>query len=151
MEGTCNECVFPLSQEECEDICSTDTSLVYAAGKGKLSCVKELIAAGADVNIGCECHGNGALLSAAMEGRVDCLKELIKAGAKVNMQNKKGKTVLMFAADSFCLNTLISAGADVNIEDKEGGGTALMYSVSKGSTELLKTLISGRSRCEPWN
>ena len=90
---------------------------MYAAGKGKLSCVKELIAAGADVNAACECHGNGALLSAAIEGRVDCLKELIKAGAKVNMRNKKGKTALMFAADSFCLNTLISAGADVNIED----------------------------------
>ena len=52
MEGTCNECVFPLTQGETEGegICPTDTSLTYAASKGKLSCVKELIAAGADVN-----------------------------------------------------------------------------------------------------
>ena len=89
MEGTCNECVFPLNKEE-SNRC-TETSLVYAAGKGKLSCVKELIAAGADANAICECHGNGALISATTNGDADCLKELIKAGAKVNMRNKKAK------------------------------------------------------------
>ena len=51
MEGTCNECVFPLNKEESEGVCATDTSLTYTASKGKLSCVKELIAAGADVNV----------------------------------------------------------------------------------------------------
>ena len=61
MEGTCNECVFPLKKEDSKGICPTVTALTYAAGRGKLSCVKELIATGADVNIGCGCHGNGAL------------------------------------------------------------------------------------------
>ena len=66
MEGTCNECVFPLNKEEKERLgtCPTDTSLVYASAEGNRSCVKELIAAGADVNTACECHGNGPLMTA---------------------------------------------------------------------------------------
>ena len=95
MEGTCNECVFPLNKEESEGVCATDTSLTYTASKGKLSCVKELIVAGVDVNSVCECYGNGALLSAAMEGRVDCFHELIISGTQVNIQNNKGNTTLM--------------------------------------------------------
>ena len=117
MEGTCNECVFPLTEEERknEGICPTDTSLTYAASKGKLSCVKEVIAAGADVNSACECHGNGPLLSDVMCGHIGCLKELISSGAKVNIQNKDGNTALMYVKDSECLMELISSGADVNI------------------------------------
>ena len=78
-------------------ICPTDTSLTYAAGRGKLSCVKELIKAGADVNTVCKCHRKGALLSAAMEGHIDCVRELITAGADVNIRNRNGQTALMLA------------------------------------------------------
>ena len=89
MEGTCNQCVFPLNKDESADICPTHTSLVYAAWTGKLSCVKELIAAGADVNTGCDwmCHGNPALLSVTYKGYVECVKELIGAGADINKEN----------------------------------------------------------------
>ena len=57
MEGMYSECIFPLNKEESKKTCPTDTPLTYAAIKGKLSCVKEMIAAGADVNAACECHG----------------------------------------------------------------------------------------------
>ena len=46
--------------------------------------MKELIASGADVNTGCECHFIGALLSAVMERHVECLKEHIGEGGKIN-------------------------------------------------------------------
>ena len=143
MEGTCNECVFPLTQEEGKrvGICPTDTSLVYASGAGKLSCVKELIAAGADVNAGCECHGNGALMSATLDKHIDCIKKLIQAGADVNIRNKNGETALMKAGDAQYLNELIAAGADVNIEDKDGW-TALMFAVHEGHVGCLKELIA---------
>ena len=88
MEESCTECVFPLTKEESTGFCPTDTSLTYAAANGKLSCLKELIATGADVNVACKCHGNGALLSAAAEGHLDCGMELINAGADVNIKNK---------------------------------------------------------------
>ena len=116
MEGTCNECVFPLNEEESEITCPTDTSLTYAALKGKPSCVKELIPAGADVNTGCKCHGNGPLISAAVEGRADCLREMIPAVADVNIRNKNGRTALWIAAyhgHVECLKELITAGTDV--------------------------------------
>ena len=54
IDGTYNECFFSSTKEESNGYCSIDTSLVYAAGKGKLSRVKELIAAGDDVNVVCE-------------------------------------------------------------------------------------------------
>ena len=105
MEGTCNECVFPLNKEERKLICSTDSSLIYATRLEKLSCVKELIAAGADVNAACECHGISALMTAAIVGTVDCLKELITAGSNVNQQHRDGFTPLIFALQfgkTFC-------------------------------------------------
>ena len=118
MEGTCNECVFPLNKNKGLATCPSDTSLIYAAGEGKLSCVKELIAAGADVNTGCDCHGNGALLSAAANGHFhfNCVKELLDSGA-FNVQNKEGFTALMFVKDVECLIELIVAGADVNAQN----------------------------------
>ena len=123
MEGTCNKCVFPLDEKESESICPTDTSLTYAAFRGKLSCVKELITAGADVNTSCECHGNGALMSVTWGKHADCLKELIRAGADVNIRNKNQETALMHAANQGnveCLKEIIAAGAEINKQDKYG-------------------------------
>ena len=90
MEGTCNECVFPMTKEERKGIgiCPSNTSLTYAASKGKLYCVKELIAAGADVNASCECHGSGPLMYATLGNHIDCVKELIRAGGDVNIKKQ---------------------------------------------------------------
>ena len=137
MEGTCDKCVFPMNKKESEITCPTDTSLTYAASKGKLSCVKDLIAAGADVNAACKCHGNGALQHAVKYGHTDCLTELIKSGADVNMQNKNGNTALMFATHIECLNNLINAGTDVNIKNKEGNAV-LMYAVQNGNVDFFE-------------
>ena len=138
MEGTCNECVFPLNMEVSAMTCPTDTSLIYAAGQGKLSCVKELIAWGADVNTSCECHGEGAL-HVAIQGHVDCTKELISAGANVDIKDRDGHTPVMFASVE-CLNELITAGADVNMKDKLGK-MALMYGVERGGIDQVKLMI----------
>ena len=153
MEGTCNECVFPLTKEETESeiksestcpICPTHNSLTYAAREGKLSCVKELIIAGANVNAVCECHGFGALHSAAWSGHVDCLREIIASLSDVNITNRNGGTALRIAASrghTECLKELIGAGADINKEDKDGR-TALMYAANQGCIECLKELIA---------
>ena len=78
IEVTCNECAFPLKKEDGK-VASRNAigaSLVFAATKKKLSCVKELIAAEADVNAVCQYHGNGALMLAVTERHVERLKEL---------------------------------------------------------------------------
>ena len=139
MEGTCNECVFPLNMEASAMTCPTDTSLIYAVGQGKLACVKELIAGGADVNTSCECHGEGALHAAAIQGHVGCTKELINAGADVNIKDRDGHTPVMFASVE-CLNELITAGVDVNMKDKLGK-TALMYGIERGGIDHVKLII----------
>ena len=142
MEGTCNECVFPVNKEDWQSYCPTDTSLTYAAGKGTLSCVKELIAAGVDVNATCECHGNGPLPSAAAYGHVDCLRELLRAGADVNMESTDKKTSLMQAVEEGqieCLKELIAEGAEINRQD-EAGYTVLMFAVYTGQNVIVEAL-----------
>ena len=51
MEGTCNDCVFPLNEAEYKNMyCEGVTSLLHAAYTGRERCVNELLQAGADVN-----------------------------------------------------------------------------------------------------
>ena len=54
--------------------------------KGNVECLKELIAAGADINKE-DNDGGTALYSAANQGHVECLKELIAAGTDVNKED----------------------------------------------------------------
>ena len=143
MEGTCNECVFPLTKDETEraNICPTVTSLTYAAKVGKLSCVKELIAAGADVNAQCECHRRGARLGSVVRRQDGCMKKFFSAGADVHSTCTSYGTGALIGATSRgrveCLKLLIAAGADVNVKDNDGN-TALMYaSDTRCTTELI--------------
>ena len=51
MEGTCNDCVFPLNEGDYkETYCKGVTSLMHAAYTGRERCVNDLLQAGADVN-----------------------------------------------------------------------------------------------------
>ena len=61
---------------------------------GHVDCLRELVAAGAEVNIQ-ENDGWTALMLAAQNGHVDCLRELVVSGAEVNIQNNDGWTALM--------------------------------------------------------
>ena len=146
MEGTCNECVFPLTEEESKGICPTDTSLTYAAGKGKLSCVKELVAAGADVNIRCECHGNEPLYTAARNGHVDCLEELLRARVKVNDQIRNEKIAQVPPTDTSDSNELNSVKVDPDIKQKEGSTEKLSFAANADidmTTKCQNTTLSG--------
>ena len=64
-----------------------------AANQGHIECLKELIAAGADINKE-DKDGDTALYSAANQGHIECLKELIAAGADINKEDKDGVTAL---------------------------------------------------------
>ena len=52
MEGTCNRCAFPVQDPESAGYTAGVTPLMHASWKGYVQCVKELVAAGADVNPG---------------------------------------------------------------------------------------------------
>ena len=72
--------------------------MYIAALQGHIECLKELIAAGADLNKE-DKDGRTPLYSAANQGHVECLKEIIAAGAELNKENKDGLTALYIAAN----------------------------------------------------
>ena len=113
------------------------TALTRASFKGDVDCVKELIAAGADVNMG-NCP---PLTNAAQEGHLDCMNELLRAGADVNIKDKEGNTALIKAV-IFCkdaiLDLLLDNKAEINSENNEGE-TALYLAVSRGHKESGET------------
>jgi ankyrin repeat protein len=74
--------------------------LVQAAADGDVAKVRELLAAGTDVNSVNRQTGDTALMKAAAEGHTALAVTLILLGADVNAQNKQGHTALMLAAEN---------------------------------------------------
>jgi ankyrin repeat protein len=73
-----------------------DAGLLAAARTGHANTVKDMIAAGANVNVKDE-HGNTPLLEAARNGHDDVVRALLVAGANMKAKNDDGKTALMLA------------------------------------------------------
>ena len=161
MKRLCSDC----DRHFIDSLNNLDGTLIIAAWRGHVNCVRTLIEAGADVN-------SPALTSAVIKGREECVnlllesgadvnaqsdilfkaatygrekwvEFLIKKGADVNHQNSRGNTALMRAAELgqiSSLQLLLKAGADVN---KAGcdGSTALTASAQSGKRKCLKLLI----------
>ncbi|KAJ9441384.1 hypothetical protein DIPPA_31978 [Diplonema papillatum] len=95
------------------------TALHIASRNGHSEVVKELIAAGAKVDVQ-DNDGWTALSEASSNGHSEVVKELIAAGAKVDVQNDDGQTALHFASylgHSEVVKELIAAGAKVDVQD----------------------------------
>ena len=73
--------------------------------------VKELIKAGADVNVENKNDGWTTLIYAAYCGDTEMVKTLIEAKADVNKKNKDGKTALLLTDDPDIIKLLKQAGA----------------------------------------
>jgi ankyrin repeat protein len=76
-----------------------DTALMKATRKGEFAIVKELIAAGADINARNK-DGNNALWFACFGNHYDLINLLIAAKVNIDNQNDNGATALMYAASS---------------------------------------------------
>ena len=86
--------------------------------------------------------GSALLTIASGLGHMGIIVEIIKYGVDVNIQNKYGRTALMWAAWNEHMETckfLIENGADVNLQE-DLGETALMYSVGDGY--IVRYLLS---------
>jgi uncharacterized protein len=105
------------------------TNDIYeAALRGRVDSLRELIDAGADVNVQNE-NGYTPLMAAAHDGRLECIKLLIERGADVNRQDESGFTALTNAvqhSNEQTVQLLISNGADVNLRTK-ASFTPLMF------------------------
>jgi hypothetical protein len=101
--------------------------LQRAAMEGNLGAVRELIAAGADLDAREPSGGSSPLITATTFGHSEVAKALIAAGADIDLRNNDGSTALITAA-FFCrteiVEALLAAGADKSIRNN-AGSTAL--------------------------
>ncbi|MBW4612921.1 MAG: ankyrin repeat domain-containing protein [Desmonostoc vinosum HA7617-LM4] len=87
----------------CEDLNQPgengDTALMKATREGVYLVVKELIDAGADINLR-NCDRNNALWFACFGNHYDLINLLLAHHIDINNQNDNGATVLMYAASA---------------------------------------------------
>ena len=122
-------------------------ALVQAARIGSHQFVRELIEAGADVNLADD-YGETALTASIQSGHDRCVHMLIEAEADMNMTSDycfKKPWPLMCAVVSFSeeyVNVLIKAGVDVNqTSDGNTSTTALSTAASYGYHSIVEILI----------
>ena len=95
--------------------------LIYTSARGNTEQVRELLDAGADIDIQ-DKFGRTALMLSAAYGRADTVKLLLDAGADIDIQEEFGRTALVLAAmwgHTGVMELLIQAGADVDIRDSD--------------------------------
>jgi len=110
------------------------TALTHAVAGKKSETVRQLIAAGAELNVVGTCFPyNTPLMFAAMSGRGSLAKLLVEAGADVDAADPHGNTALMKACQAGKPKTvrcLLRLGADPN-RVNEGGRTAIFCAVQR--------------------
>jgi ankyrin repeat protein len=121
-----------------------DTELFREArnASGSLEHVRELIAAGADVNRRHKC-GNTPLWEAAFHGRADLVAELLAAGANPNIYSDDGSGPLHWAAQNgfpAVAEQLLAHGADPNAL-RLSGQSILAAAIDRGDASVVRRLV----------
>ena len=129
-----------------------NTALIHATKIGHVSCVKELVKAGAELNV-TNSDGNTALIHATKIGHVDCVKELVKARAELNVTNSDGNTALILAAyngHTDCVKELVKAEVELNVTNSDGN-TALILAAYNGHVDCVKELVKAGAKLNVTN
>src|SRR2546427_2012375 len=98
---------------------------VAAAGQGRLTRMKMLLATGADLDAPA-CTAPfcvSPLIAAAWGGQTESVELLLDRGANVNSASTRGETALMgpaYHGDTEIVKLLLAKGADVNSADSDG-------------------------------
>lgn len=128
-----------------------DPLLLEAAQSGHLNLVKELVTAGADVNLA---HSKGGvpILGPAGDGRVDIVEFLIGAKADVNITTgppEDGNALLMAAVSgrTKIVQMLLAANAKIDHQDGQGC-TALIQASATHHPEIVRMLLSANARTD---
>jgi hypothetical protein len=128
-------------------------ALVNAAFLNDLPKVKELIAAGMDVNVVDSEVDATALMEAVGNGNQEMVKVLLSAGADVNARNKNGRTAMLTIGEDTTAEivwTLVAAGAKVNRKDDDGN-TPLMMAARIDNVTVIKALLDAGAKVNAKN
>ena len=130
------------------------TSLHYACGYGHISMIRDLLAAGADVNSTARAKKKTPLMSACEEWPHPYLvATLIKAGASINLQDVEGKTALAHAVDPLLnrglVEMLLANGADPTLPDKNGV-TPIRAARCLGFEDVARLMETKAGTAEPF-
>jgi ankyrin repeat protein/tetratricopeptide (TPR) repeat protein len=130
------------------------TALHYASGYGNIVMIRELIAAGADVNSTARGNGKTPLMSACDEWpHPYIVSPLIKAGTSINLQDGDGKTALAHAVDPLLnrglVEMLLENGANPTIADKNGV-TPIRAARCLGFEDVARLMESVAGAAEPF-
>jgi uncharacterized protein len=121
---------------------TASATVATAAREANVDEVRELIAAGSDVNTP-EADGTTALLWAAYQSSPELVALLLDAGAQPNAPNSFGVTPLLQASrygDAATIKVLLDGGADMAAAARNGE-TPLMAAARAGSVDAVKLLI----------
>ncbi|XP_061191071.1 ankyrin repeat domain-containing protein 17-like [Saccostrea echinata] len=120
-----------------------DTSLTAACACGYLSIVKELLQAGADVNI--QGQNDTPLTAACGAGHNTILKELLEAGADINLQGKYHSplTAACEGGHMSVMEKLLQKGVDVNLQGFYD--TPLTAACFNGHLSVVKKLLEAEA------
>ena len=122
-------------------------ALRFAARRGHMELVNQLISLKADVNLPFGDDALTALQEAAKGGHLEVVETLLAKGADVNTPSSGGgRTALQAAAEGGhmeVVETLLAKGADVNaLASKDDGRTALQAAAGGGHMEVVETLLT---------
>jgi len=138
-----------VKQEVCPSGADNDkadcgAALVAAAARSDRAKIKELIAAGADINFR---KNNGQTALSITCSRINCdmeiLELLLSAGAKTDISDKSGNAPIHFAAEKNnveVIEKLALAGCDPNLRNNSGE-TALYTAAFARNLEACETLV----------
>jgi hypothetical protein len=126
--------------------------LSFAAYKGDVAAVKDLLSRDVNVNIPND-EGWTPLLTASREGHLELVRELLARGANVNARenpnnSRGGYTPLLIACHQGhpeVARLLVGKGADVNARTNHGW-TALSAAEFKGDSELKAFLLKAGAK-----
>ena len=139
------------------------SSFVEAAYHGRLSAVKQLLNAGADIDSRAPTSGMTALISAASRGHSQVVHYLLQAGADVNAKIRSGQARLHFTAFAYALRNkhiriakILSEHKDFDVNMFQGPGNnytpLTLTPVRRDNTmEIMQVLLRKGAKVELLN
>ena len=126
---------------------ATDSNLplAAAAAQGELATVRQLLAAGADVDE-VDDSGWSAVIRATRQRELSTLTALLEAGADLDRSDtRRGWTPLLHAVHIGALDparALLAHGAGPNLSASEGGQTPLIMTAGYGAVPMIELLLT---------